>query len=130
MAIRVLTPFRRILIQNDGLVGATTRLVPCFGRAGFCWQGANNTPRSAPLREIGLGALLGATLVVSLIWSGRTPKAPADHGGLNRAAGFVVAPIAIDEAARKRQLIGSAMVFAEHLDRLIRWRVSLAIEFG
>src|SRR5260221_10091972 len=43
--------------------------------------------------------------------------APADHGRLDGAAGFMVAPCPIDKAAGERQLIGAAVVLAQHLDR-------------
>jgi hypothetical protein len=42
----------------------------------------------------------------------------------------VIAPCAIDKAASERQLIGAAVIFAQHLNRLTRRRFSLAIELG
>src|ERR1700733_16298690 len=60
----------------------------------------------------------------------RSPAAqpPADDVGLQRVAGFVIAPGAIAEAAGERQFVGAALVFAQHLDRQIRRRLSLTIE--
>jgi hypothetical protein len=55
---------------------------------------------------------------------------PADHRRLDGAAGLVIAPGAIDKTTGERQSIGAAVVFAEHLDRLIRWRFTCAIEFS
>jgi hypothetical protein len=55
---------------------------------------------------------------------------PADHRRLDGAAGLVIAPGTVDKTAGERQLIGAAVIFAQHLDRLIRWRFSHAIEFG
>src|SRR3954470_15262450 len=53
-----------------------------------------------------------------------TPRqSPADPPGLNRAAGFAVAPLAVDPAAGERQLVGAAVILAQHLDRLVRRRV-------
>src|ERR1700733_465920 len=62
----------------------------------------------------------------------RSPAAqpPADDVGLQRVAGFVIAPGAIAEAAGERQFVGAAVVFAQHLDRQVRRRLALAIEFG
>src|SRR5258706_14682105 len=57
-------------------------------------------------------------------------QAPAHHGRLDGAAGFVVAPFATDEAAGGRKLIGAAVVLAKHLNRLIRRRFALSLEFG
>src|ERR1700687_2753027 len=37
-------------------------------------------------------------------------QAPADHRRLDRAAGLMIAPFAIDPTARERQLIGAAVV--------------------
>jgi hypothetical protein len=65
---------------------------------------------------------------VALWHSGRAGQAPADHGRLDSASGFVVAPRAIDETAGERQLIGAAVILAQNLHRLIRRRVALAIE--
>src|SRR5579859_1798514 len=57
-------------------------------------------------------------------------QAPADHRCLDGSTRLMIAPSAIDEAAGEWQLIRAAMVFAQHLDRLIgRW-FSLPIEFG
>ena len=56
--------------------------------------------------------------------------APADHSGLDRASGLVIVPPAVDKVAGKRQLIGSAMVLAQDLDRQARWWNAGAIEFG
>src|ERR1700690_3099350 len=42
----------------------------------------------------------------------------------------MVAPGAVDEAAGEWQLIGAALVFAQPLDRLIRRRLSFAVEFS
>jgi hypothetical protein len=57
-------------------------------------------------------------------------QAPADHGRLDRAAGFAVAPFAIDPSARERQLISAAVILAQYLHRLIRWRLAVAVEFS
>ena len=57
-------------------------------------------------------------------------QAPADHRRFNSAAGFVIAPFAIDKAAGERQLIGAAVVLAKHLNRLIRRRFTIAIELS
>src|SRR6202140_4567250 len=59
-----------------------------------------------------------------------TMRAPAAHGRLEQSAGLVIAPFAIDETAGERQLIGAAVVLAQHLDRLIRRRFARAIELG
>jgi hypothetical protein len=42
----------------------------------------------------------------------------------------MIAPCAIDEAAGEWQLISAAMILAQHLNRLIRRRFSLAVEFS
>jgi hypothetical protein len=42
----------------------------------------------------------------------------------------VIAPLAIGEIAGEWQLIGSALVLAQHLDRRPRWRRSGTIEFS
>ena len=55
---------------------------------------------------------------------------PSNHGCFQCAAGFVVAPLAVEIIAGERQLIGSALVFAQHLDRRARWRFARAIEFS
>ena len=65
-----------------------------------------------------------------VFWRSAAVQPPADHGRFNRAAGFVIAPFAIDVAAGERQLIGAAVVFAKHLDRLIRRRFAVAIELS
>src|SRR5258705_2987192 len=39
-------------------------------------------------------------------------RAPAHHRRFDDAAGLMIAPFAIDKAARKRELIGSAVVLA------------------
>src|SRR5437016_4992362 len=44
--------------------------------------------------------------------------------------GFPVAPSTVDIAAGERQLIGSAVIFAQHLDRQPRRRFPFAIEFS
>src|ERR1700732_1283306 len=59
-----------------------------------------------------------------------TPQAPADHSRFNDAAGLDVAPFAVDPAAGERQLISAAVILAQHLNRLIRRRFAVAIEFG
>jgi hypothetical protein len=53
---------------------------------------------------------------------------PADHRRLDRAAGAHIAPLAIGPSAGEWQLIGSAMIFAKHLYRLVWWRFAAAIE--
>src|SRR6202035_2860871 len=55
---------------------------------------------------------------------------PADHGCLNGSARLMIAPGAIDVAAGEWQLIRAAVVLAQHLNRLIRGRVSFPIEFS
>src|SRR3954451_7299395 len=57
-------------------------------------------------------------------------QAPADHGRLDGAAGFAVAPFAVDPPACERQLIGAAVILAQHLHRLIRRWFAVAIEFS
>jgi hypothetical protein len=57
-------------------------------------------------------------------------QAPADHSGFQFAAGLMIAPGAINEAAGERQLVRAATVLAKHLDQQFRWRLSLAIELG
>ena len=57
-------------------------------------------------------------------------QSPTDHGCFQRAAGFVVAPLAVEIVAGEWQLIGSALVLAQHLDRRARWRFAGAIEFS
>src|SRR3954451_20149437 len=57
-------------------------------------------------------------------------QAPAHDGCLNRAAGFAVAPFAVDPVAAERQLIGAALILAQHLDKLIWWRLAVAVEFS
>jgi len=64
------------------------------------------------------------------LWGSAAVEAPPDHRCFNRAAGFMIAPFAIDETAGERQLIGAAVVLAKHLDRLIRRRFAIAIELG
>src|SRR5258708_39684810 len=73
-----------------------------------------------------------STLLFEEPWLQRvgTLHAPADHGRLDGAARFMIAPCPIDKAAGERQLIGAAMVLAQHLDRQIRRRFSIAIEFS
>jgi hypothetical protein len=56
--------------------------------------------------------------------------APTHYRCLDRAAGFVIVPPAIDEVAWKRQLIGAAVVLAKDLDRQTRRRDSGAIKFS
>src|SRR5438105_14834241 len=56
------------------------------------------------------------------------PQPPADHGRLDGIAGLVIAPLAIDKAAGERQLIRSAVVLAEHLDRLFGRRCAKPVE--
>jgi hypothetical protein len=58
----------------------------------------------------------------------RPVQPPADHGRLDRAARLMIAPRAIDETAGERQLIGSAVVLAQYLNRLIRRRFSRAVK--
>ena len=57
-------------------------------------------------------------------------EAPAHHGCLDRASGLVIAPLALDEAAGERQLVGAAVILAKHLHRLIRGRFAIAVEFS
>src|SRR5215470_16045557 len=53
---------------------------------------------------------------------------PADYGRLDRNTGFVIAPLTINKSAGERQLIRSAVVLAEHLDRKFRRRRAKAVE--
>src|ERR1700733_10315400 len=62
--------------------------------------------------------------------SSNSPPPPGDYGRLQRAAGLMIAPGAVTEAAGKRQLIGAALVLAQHLHRQVRRRLSFAIELG
>jgi hypothetical protein len=55
--------------------------------------------------------------------------APADDGRLDKAARFIVAPGAIDPPARKGQLIGSASILAQNLNRFVGGRLVISIEF-
>src|SRR5262249_33925118 len=57
-------------------------------------------------------------------------KPPADHGRFQRTAGFVIAPSAVRKTAGEWQLVGSALILAQDLDRHPRWRASRAIEFS
>jgi hypothetical protein len=57
-----------------------------------------------------------------------SPPSPCDHIGLERIAGFVIVPCAVDKAAGERQFIGAALVLAQHLNGQIRRRLALAIE--
>ena len=57
-------------------------------------------------------------------------QAPADNSRLDSVAGFVVEPLAIHESAGEWQLIGSAMILAQNLNRLIRRWLSFAVELG
>src|SRR5665647_1649428 len=90
-----------------------------------------STADSGALRSGRVPNLKIRTVSVAFWYSARAPgasiqsgalQAPADHGGLDGAAGLVIAPFAIDEAAGERQLIGAAVVLAQHLNRLIRRR--------
>jgi hypothetical protein len=42
----------------------------------------------------------------------------------------MIAPLAVEVKAGERQLVGSALVLAQHLDRRARWRFARAIEFS
>ena len=55
-------------------------------------------------------------------------KAPADHGRFERAARFLVEPFAVGIETGEGQLIGAAVILAEHFDCLSRRRFSIAIE--
>lgn len=66
----------------------------------------------------------------AVFWGSAAVQAPADYRRFNGTAGFVIAPFAIDKAAGERQLIRSAVVFAKHLDWLIRRRFAIAIELS
>src|SRR5580692_6519474 len=83
--------------------------------------------RPPPL-HYGTAASFEAVLLSLKRLIGGTGEAPAHHGRLDSASGFVVAPRAIDETAGERQLIGAAVILAQNLHRLIRRRVALAIE--
>ena len=58
------------------------------------------------------------------------PRHPPRHDGrIKRAAGYVIVPASIVEVAGERQLIGSAVIFAQYLDwQSCRWN-TCAIEF-
>src|SRR4051794_26007913 len=62
-----------------------------------------------------------------LLMAGQTP---AHYGGLNLAARLVVSPFTVHPAALERQLIGAAVVLAEHLHRQVCRRLAIAIEFS
>jgi hypothetical protein len=53
---------------------------------------------------------------------------PANYRRLDGAAGFVIAPLAVDKAAAEWQLICAAMIFAKHFHQLLRRRLAAAIE--
>src|SRR5271169_4307154 len=57
-------------------------------------------------------------------------QTPADHSGLDHAARLMVAPGAVDVTAGKWKLICAAFILAQHLNRLVRRRFSLAVEFS
>lgn len=53
---------------------------------------------------------------------------PADHRRLDGAAGFMIAPLAVDVAAGEWQLIRATVIFAKHFHQLFRRRFPIAIE--
>src|SRR6516164_11666490 len=57
-------------------------------------------------------------------------QAPADDDRLHLAAGLIVVPGAVDDAARERQLICAATVLAQNLNRQVRRWLALAIELS
>jgi hypothetical protein len=57
-------------------------------------------------------------------------QAPTDHRRLDGAAGLIISPSTINPPASERQLIGAAVIFAKHLNRLIRRRFAVAVELG
>ena len=54
---------------------------------------------------------------------------PADNHRFERAAGFMIAPLAVGVVAFEWQLICPALVLTQHLDRQTRRRHAGAIEF-
>ena len=54
---------------------------------------------------------------------------PADNHRFERAAGFMIAPLAVGVVAHEWQLICPALVLTQHLDRQARRRHAGAIEF-
>ena len=70
-----------------------------------------------------------ASFMLSLGTVCEARQPPSDHGCFQSAAGFVVAPLTVEIIAGERQLVGSALVLAQHLDRRARWRFACAIEF-
>jgi hypothetical protein len=53
---------------------------------------------------------------------------PADHRGLDHAAGSVIAPLTVNPAAGEGQLLGSAVILAKHLYRQVWRRIPVAVE--
>ena len=47
------------------------------------------------------------------------PHTPANHRRLHHTAGLAVTPFAVDEMAGERQLVSSAVILAEYLNRLV-----------
>jgi hypothetical protein len=55
-------------------------------------------------------------------------EAPGDHRRFQPAAGVLIVPLAVGVEALEWKLIGAAVIFAEHLDRLTRRRLTAAVE--
>src|SRR5438477_10665584 len=72
-------------------------------------------------------AIVQAALAASSYRAG-TWQAPADHRGLDHAAGSVIAPLTIDPAAGEGQLIGSAVILAKNFHGLVGRRISVPVE--
>src|SRR5256885_16362417 len=63
------------------------------------------------------GTMPGSSASVRDVFRSDARQPPADHRGLDHAAGPVVAPLAIDPAAGEGQLIGSAVILAKNFHR-------------
>lgn len=57
-----------------------------------------------------------------------TRQPPADHRGLDHAAGPVVAPMPVDPAAGEGQLIGAAVILAKNFHWLVWRRIPISVE--
>ena len=53
---------------------------------------------------------------------------PAHHGGLDHAAGPVIAPLTVDPAAGEGQLIGTAVILAKNFHWLVWRRIPISVE--
>jgi hypothetical protein len=80
---------------------------------------AGTTPRDDPKRSVMCSKLTGS----------RSRHTPSDNHRFKRAAGFMIAPLAVGIVAYEWQLICPALVFAQYLDRQAWRRHAGAIEF-